>query len=240
MHFVLVDDEKSHHEILKAKLEQACVLTGIPCDIALTCEKWQTAEAYAAKAPPGTVWFLDIELMDEISGIELCRRIREKNRRAYIIYVSAYQQYALECCQSHAFDFLLKPWTDAQLLSCLKAVIKDQMAAETGHFLEVTLGTRTIRLKEERIAYFRKNGMDLSAHYLNRQTFSWRENLTDLIKRLTPGMFVQCHKSYIVNLDHIQELRWADDLIVLENGEELPISRRRVNSLRELMTGKRK
>ena len=89
-------------------------------------------------------------------------------------------------------------------------------------------------------AYFRKNGMDLSAHYLNRQTFSWRENLTDLIKRLTPGMFVQCHKSYIVNLDHIQELRWADDLIVLENGEELPISRRRVNSLRELMTGKRK
>lgn len=236
MHFVLVDDIRSHHDILKTRLEQACLQIGVPCEIGLTCETWQAAEAYAPQAPESTVWFLDIELKDEINGIELCRRIREKNRRAYIIYVSAYQQYALECCQSHAFDFLLKPWTDAQLLSCLKAVLKDQQESGTGHFLEARLGTRTIRLKEERIAYFMKDGMNMTAHYPNGRTFMWRESLDDLMTRLTPGMFAQCHRNCIVNLNHIREFRWSEEQLVLESGETLPVSRRRVKELKE-MTG---
>ena len=65
MHFVLVDDERSHHDILKTRLQAACKQLNIPCEIDLTCETWQAAEAYAPQAPEGTVWFLDIELKDE-------------------------------------------------------------------------------------------------------------------------------------------------------------------------------
>ena len=240
MHFVLVDDERSHHDILKTRLQAACKQLNIPCEIDLTCETWQAAEAYAPQAPESTVWFLDIELKDEINGIELCRRIKEKNRRAYIIYVSAYQQYALECCQSHAFDFLLKPWTDAQLLSCLMAVQRDRKEAESGHFLSVELGTRTLQLKEESILYFSKDNTTVAAHYPIGETFEWRESLEALKTRLAPGMFVQCHKSYIVNRQHVREFLWAEDKVILDNGEELPLSRRRAKGLKELIDTRKK
>ena len=235
MDFVLIDDVQSHHDILAAKLQWACGELHIPCRIALTTENWRDAVQYAEQAADGTVWFLDIELQDEINGVELCRRIQEKAARAFIVYVSAYQQYALECCQSHAFDFLLKPWTDTQLLSCLRAVVREQERLATGSFLTVTLGTRRIQLRQESILYFSKDRTIVTAHYQNGQTFSWRESLETLRERVKPGLFVQCHKSYLVGLSHVQEYRWSEDCLILDSGESIPISRRRIGDMKALL-----
>ena len=233
MHFVLVDDERAHHGILQSKLAWACEQLKVNGEVALATEDWRQAVAYADQAAEGTVWFLDIELNDEINGIDLCRMIHEKNDGAYIVYVSAYQQYALECCRSHAFDFLLKPWTDQQLLDCLRAVQREQERIKNGSFLTVVLGTRLIHLRQENILYFSKDKMAITAHYAEGQQFTWRESMESVQQRVKAALFFQCHKSFLIGLRHIQEIRWAEDKVFMENGDSLPLSRRRAQEMRE-------
>ena len=236
MHFVLVDDEHEHHEILRAKLAWACEQLKLSGKIMLETEDWHEAAEYAERAAEGTVWFLDIELNSEINGVDLCRMIYEKNAQAYLVFVSAYQQYALDCCRSHAFDFLLKPWTDQQLLDCLRAIQREQDRIKNGNFLAVELGTRLIRLRQENILYFSKDKMTISAHYADGQLFTWRETLESVQRRVNSTLFFQSHKGYLIGLQHVQEVSWAEDRILMENGDLLPLSRRRTKDMREAMS----
>lgn len=237
MHFVLADDQKQHNTIMRSRLEMVCANLGIPAEIGLETDSPKDVLDYAGRAPEETVWLLDIELNDEINGIELCRRIRELNHNAYIIYVSAYQQYALECCQSHAFDFLLKPWSDEQLTECVRAVQRDMQQRKRGTELVIELGTRLIRLIQEDILYFSKDKMSVMAHCSNGQIFTWREPLEALMSRLKPGLFFATHKSYIVNVSAIQEARWSENDVILVNGESLPVARRREAELKACLKG---
>ncbi len=233
MHFVLADDQQQHHEILKQRLEAVCTSLGIEINIGLEVEKAADVLDYAEHTPEETVWFLDIEFGEEMNGIDLCRRIRELNKNAYIIYVSAYQQYALECCQSHAFDFLLKPWTDEQLSACLQAVRQDQDRRRAGTELIIELGTRTIRLIQEEILYFSKDRNTVIAHCAQGQTFTWRETFETLTGRLKHGLFFACHKSYLVNMSAIREANWSTYTLLLLNGDAIPVSRRKEARLKD-------
>ena len=235
MHFVLADDQREHHAILRRRLEASCAELGIRAEFGLEAEKAEEVLAYAEHAPEETVWFLDIELGEGINGVELCRRVRELNRNAYIIYVSAYQQYALECCQSHAFDFLLKPWTDEQLTECLKAVDRDMKRRRSGTELTVEMGTRLLRLVQEEIIYFSKDRMSVVAHCGNGQTYTWRGTFEELTGRLVPGLFFTCHKSYLINLRAVREARWAENMLAMANGDTVPLSRRREAELKRLI-----
>ena len=235
MHFVLADDQTSHLDVLAGRLKEVCASLGIPAVIGLSAGSVQEVLDYAKTAPEETVWLLDIEMNDPINGIELCRRIREANRNAYIIYVSAYQRYALECCQSHAFDFLLKPWTDEQLAESLKALQRDMMQRKKGTELLIQLGTRTIRLIQEEICYFSKDRMSVTAHCADGQTYTWRESLDSLAARLSDRLFFSCHRSYLVNLQAIREIRLGENLIVLKNEQTVPVSRRKEAELKKHM-----
>jgi len=204
----------------------------------LTTENWREALEYASRAADGTVWFLDIELNDTSNGIDLCKMIHERCAQAYIVYVSAYQHYALKCCQSHAFDFLLKPWTDQQLLSCLKAILRESKRLNDGSILPVELGTRLLNLRQDQILYFSKDRMAITAHYANGRVFSWRESMESVKRRVKAGLFVQNHKSFLTNVLYIQEIRWAEDDIIMNNGDHLPLSRRRARELRSALNEK--
>jgi DNA-binding LytR/AlgR family response regulator len=186
------------------------------------------------RLPPDLI-LLDV-MLPGMDGFEICRRIREKNPSALIVYVSAYQQYALLCCQSHAFDFLLKPWTDQQLADCLRAIRLELVQRRSEPALQVTLGTRLLRLPYAQVLYFSKDHMSLTAHFTDGHQLAWRETAEDLLKRLPDGQFIRTHKSYIVSLRHIRELRWAEDRVVLDDGTELPISRRRETVLKGMLS----
>ncbi len=237
MNFVLADDQTAHLDVLASRLKSICSSLGIPAVIGLSTGSTQDVLDYADKAPEETVWLLDIEMNDSINGIDLCRRIRELNRNAYIIYVSAYQRYALECCQSHAFDFLLKPWTNEQLAESLKALQRDMLQRKEGTELNIQLGTRMIRLIQEDVFYFSKDRMSVTAHCSDGQTYTWRESFESLSSRLSDGLFFLCHRSYLVNLRAIREARLSDSILILENEQTIPVSRRREAALKSCLGG---
>lgn len=232
MHFAVIDDTAIHRDLLTQRLQEVCAELALDYDIPLSTQNSEEILAYAAHAPQCTVYLLDIELAEERNGIELCRRLHEVDPDGYIVYVSAYERYALECCQSHAFDFLLKPWTAAQLRECVRAIQTDLRRLEEGTWISITMGSRTLRLRQEEILYLSKEHNNVTLHLQSGDTFQQRASFSAMLRLLPSGQFLQCHKGYVVQRSAIRELRWDDDTLLLINGESLPISRRRADAIK--------
>ena len=107
MNAVIIDDAKNSIEAMEAKLERHCPQVKV---IATFTDPLQAIEELPVINPD--VIFLDIE-MPQMDGFELLRRI--KNNKAKIIFVTAYNHYAIQAIRAHAFDYLEKP-VDVKLL----------------------------------------------------------------------------------------------------------------------------
>ena len=103
-------------------------------------------------------------------------------------------KYALSCCQSHAFDFLVKPFTEAQLSSCAAMDIAKRGA---GLPLIAAVGSRVMRLDQCKIIFLARERDYVFCHSLEGD-FHWRESFATLLERLEPGMFLRTHNGYIV------------------------------------------
>lgn len=235
VHFVLIDDIAGHNDLLAEQLRKACASIHIPCDIALITNDPAQVESYAKTCTQPTVYFMDIQLEENTLTLPLAQTIIKNNCESYIIYVSAHAHYALECLHTHAFDFLLKPWTKKQLIACLEAVWQSHARHQLTLPLQVHLGTHTVMTSLNDILYFSRDKMNLCMYLENGSTLTWRESFDHLLARLQGGFFCLCHRSYLINLQKVRKIDWEERTITLSNGLVLPFSRRREQALRNLL-----
>lgn len=239
MHFVVIDDNAAHRELMAQRLGEVCAELSLDYDIPLSTEHSEAVLTYAANASEGTVYMLDIELQERNNGIDLRRQLHEVDPDGYIVYVSAYERYALECCQSHAFDFLLKPWTAAQLRACIRAIVED-MANCKGEEprIIINIGSRTLRLKQSNIVYLSKEHNNVTIHLLSGDTIQQRTSFDSLFRQLQAEDFLRCHKCYVVRRSAVRMYNWAEDELTVCTGEKLPISRRRAAAIKAALAEK--
>lgn len=232
MNFVLLDDVAAHNDILAAKLTSLCRKNGWEGCVALKATTLQEVIAYAQASTVPSAYFLDIKLSADEDTLELYHHIQKQKADSYLIYVSAYPQYAMDCLHTHAFDFLLKPLADEQLEDCLNALWRAHRTKTHGDLLQISMGNRTLMLPQKDIACFTRDRMNVHCSCTDGSSYVWRESFDHLYPRLNQASFVQCHRGCIVNLRCIQQVHWAEDRLVLHTGQELPISRRKGAALR--------
>ena len=235
VHFVLIDDIAGHNNLLAEQLREACASIHIPCDIALITNDPAQVESYAKTCTQPTVYFMDIQLEENTLTLPLAQTIIKNNCESYIIYVSAHAHYALDCLHTHAFDFLLKPWTKKQLIACLEAVWQSHARHQLTLPLQVHLGTHTVMTSLNDILYFSRDKMNLCMYLENGSTLTWRESFDHLLNRLATKDFFLCHRSYVVNLRRMTKIDWENDQIYLDGNIVLPISRRRTAELKTVL-----
>jgi two-component system, LytTR family, response regulator len=191
--------------------------------------------------------FLDIQ-MPEMDGFQVLKNAKS-DQLPQVIFVTAYDSYAIQAFEVHALDYLLKPYDRKRLQRAVeraKRQIQQQQRSNSNtnqlrtllaelaspqRFRERLIvkdrGVVTF-VKAEEIDWIEAQGKYEVVHAGN-QTHLIREGMAKLEAELNPRKFVRIHKSTIVNLDRIEKLEplfHADFRVFLKNGTSLTISRR--------------
>jgi two-component system LytT family response regulator len=190
--------------------------------------------------------FLDVQ-MPQIGGFDVIETIGVE-KMPVVIFVTAYDEFALRAFEINAVDYLLKPFDEERLKKAVARAKREILRQEPAAEIEERLRRLLKEVKPEpkylkRIPVKSSRGMTLvltdeidwinsAGHYLEihagRETHLIRERLSQIEQRLDPETFIRVHRSIIVNLDRIKSLHPlfnGDHLIILQNGQELNLSR---------------
>ena len=190
--------------------------------------------------------FLDIQ-MPELDGFSVIEAIGASEMPT-TVFVTAFDQYAVKAFDFHAVDYLLKPFDRARFREALSQIRRQLERTDTSS-LNRQLVTLLEDLKKaetyaERLAVKTSSGVsflrteeihwvDAAGNYVRLNTQDGenhllRETLSALEKRLDPKRFVRVHRSTIVNVERIREIRaqsHGEHLIIMEQGQRLTLSR---------------
>ena len=216
------------------------------------CSDGQQAIAAVEKSHPDLL-YLDVQ-MPEMDGFAVLRSIAGARMPA-VIFVTAYDRYAVQAFEVHALDYLLKSYDRERFQVALRRA-KDQIRhSREGFWNERLTGlledleakqerlTRLIIKSAGRIFFVRVEEIDwLEAAdnyvriHVDRESHLIRDTLQSLEARLDPARFLRIHRSTVVNFDRIKELLplfHGDYVVRLLDGTELTLSR----NYKEKLTG---
>ena len=173
------------------------------------------------------VLFLDI-MMPEIDGISLARELRELDEDMLIVFITSKIEFMQTGYEVKAFRYLLKDQIDTGLPKIWKDIEKELLNRADTYFT-YEFERKTYRYPCRDILYLESNLRRIILH-TNRDTATLYGKLDDLAIKYP--MFVRIHKSFLVNRRHIRSI--SAGMVVLSNGDVLPISRKYADSLEEL------
>ncbi|WP_079908320.1 LytTR family DNA-binding domain-containing protein [Paenibacillus sp. 32352] len=194
------------------------------------------------------VLFLDMEMPD-LNGLQAAQVIAELNPQVKIVFSTAYDQYAVEAFRLRAFHYILKPYDDRDVFSVFKELRRAEQGprvkapAETARHvqpasvklaLEVEGGIKYVSPKD--IVYISKEGKHVQVHTRDH-AYDAAYTLQDLEEKLLPYGFFRCHKSYLIHMEAIAELKsWVNGAynVMMNDSRQsmVPVSRNYVKDLR--------
>lgn len=243
---LIVDDEPLARRNLRVLLEKDPQI-----EILDECRNGREAVKAIQALSPDLI-FLDIQ-MPEMDGFDVLERAGPEHIQA-IVFVTAFDQYALKAFDVHALDYLLKPFDDerfahalhrakSQIEACeinrlskrLLALLEERdserkvAVAQKDYLtrLMIKASGRVVLLKVSEIDFIEADGNYAKLH-VGRKAHLLREKMNDLEGRLDPAKFVRIHRSIIVNRRSVRELRplqGGDYEVALCDGERLRLSR---------------
>lgn len=240
---ILIDDERKALSILENKLERLCPNIKI---IAKTQVPKDAIELIQNLEPQ--LIFLDVA-MPEINGFELLKHFEAPNFE--IIFVTAFDSYAIEAINHCAIGYLVKPVVNDDLIKTVhKAIqnINEKTALEKNKLLIENLGVQ--KFQNKKMVIPSQEGLDFveiseiiccegtsgytTIHFLNRKSILSSNSIGHFNKLLENQNFYLVHKSHLINLDYIEKYI-NEGYVILTNNLKIPVSRnRRVDFLNSL------
>jgi two-component system LytT family response regulator len=245
----IVDDEPLARRRIRNLLAEASDV-----DIVAEFANGKDAIESLEDSPPDLL-FLDIQ-MPEVDGFDVLQAIGV-GRVPAVIFVTAYDQFALRAIEAHALDYLLKPFDDERFGAALQRArerIRQQQGGDLDRRLEALLanvrgdrgyvrrlvvpsGHRNIFVRTEHIDWIEAERNYVRVH-VGGKSYLLRENLTHIASALDPETFCRIHRSTIVNIDRIQSVEalfHGEYVVVLHDGTKLTSGRSYRRQLNALM-----
>lgn len=245
---LIVDDEPIARDRVRRMLQEETDI-----EIVGECGNGREAVNFINENKPDLV-FLDIQ-MPEMSGFEALQELNPAKTPA-IIFVTAYDQYAIQAFDVHALDYLLKPFNRERFRRAIGRAREQIEKANTGKIderlaslladltstkkylerLVVKSVGRVFFLRTDEVDWIEAAGNYAKLH-VGREGHLIRETMNGLEAKLNPDKFLRIHRSTLVNIDRIKELNplfSGDYTVMLKNGTELTLSRNYRDRLLEL------
>ena len=246
---VIVDDEPLARRRIRRMLAHDSEV-----DVVGDCGNGKDAIAAIENLTPNLL-FLDVQ-MPEVDGFDVLESI-DPERLPFVIFVTAYDQYALRAFEVSAVDYLVKPFDRSRFEKALTRA-KSRLASErAGDFSQQTLalleelkaranhverlvikaGGRAFFLKTDEIDWIEAEGKYVRLH-VGKESYLLREAIGSMEAQLDPKKFPRIHRSSIVNIDCVRELQpWFHNeyRVILNDGTALMLSRSCRKKLSDLL-----
>ena len=192
--------------------------------------------------------FLDINI-PSLDGVLLAQNISKFAHRPSIVFITAYKEHAVEAFEIEAFDYILKPYHEARIITMLQKLealhnrpVPSQEPSAPANRISHSINL----IKDERIIvtdindiYYAAADEKVTRVFTRREEFVMPMNITEFYQRLPEEFFFRCHRSYCVNLSKIREIvPWFNNTYILRLSDldfEVPVSRSKVKAFRQLM-----
>ncbi|MBI3218924.1 MAG: LytTR family transcriptional regulator DNA-binding domain-containing protein [Bacteroidetes bacterium] len=240
---IIIDDEKLARDLLREYLES---MEGI--DLLDECSKGSEAVEKINKLKPDLI-FLDVQ-MPGMTGFEV---LDEIDHEPYVIFITAYDQYAIRAFEKNAVDYLLKPLDEDRFRQAVTRALKRKKMEEGG--LENLLGSlrqvnhkgsydshifvqkseKLFNLPVEEIIYLEASG-DYTIISTKNDQFVSSSGIGKLEEMMNPDIFIRVHRSTIVNVNYLKEIErhFNGGMVVkMQSGKSFPVSRTYAKQIRK-------
>lgn len=255
---LIVDDEPLARLTIRNLL-----LSDPEVEIIGECRNGTEAVGFLKNETPDLL-FLDIQ-MPGMTGFEVLAQINFEEIPA-IVFVTAFDEYALKAFEVQAIDYLLKPFTDERFATALARAKEQVQLQEVNRLSRSLVAAMAGRVPKEepkpkaraflnrfmirsggRAAFIKAQDVDWIAaddYYIklnvSGRSHLLRMSLNELEAKLDPQKFLRIHRSTIVNFDRVKELQQNPNgewVVVLRDGTELKLSRSRREQLEQFLNG---
>lgn len=220
MKIAVIEDEKSHRDLLIHYLEEWCRGQ----ERSVTLETFGSGESFwfrYEEEQDFDVLFLDIK-MPGMNGMELARRVRERDGDIVIVFATGVSGYLQEGYEVEALYYLLKPLSEEKVARCMeKALVRRRQE----HFVTLHGEEEILKVSQECINYVEARGRGCCVGRVKvQEELEVRESLSELESLLEPGEFMKCHRSYLCRIGNICHV--DREKVEFDDGSSIPVSRR--------------
>lgn len=243
---IIVDDERIIAEEFKtmiAELYPDIQIVGV-------CHDGETALKMITKLKPD-IAFLDIE-MPGMNGLQVAEQLSKLDDAPMIVFVTAFDEFALKAFVVNAVDYILKPLDERDIQRVMKKIeklrkrhkkplpVEAKSPIKPGYLRKISVekGDRMEIIDSENIQLVYAKDRLVFVSMFDGETYRVKLTLQDFEIRLPPEKFFRCHRNYIVNINEIKQIAtWFKKgyLLILKGPKnlEVPVGRAYVNKMKE-------
>lgn len=227
LNFVLCDDNLNIVSKLKEMLEILFIKHDIEARVTFSSDNAKDVLKFI-NSNSVDVLILDINLNSSVSGIDLAKEIRKKNKNMYLIFSTGHLEYSLLAYSVKTFDYLPKPITMERLEITLKRLIED---IRFSHKKFIYIDKNTL-INHCEINLIKKDGMKVVFCTNSHEYETY--NSFNKIQSILPDNFIRCHKSYIVNTENVSNINSHKNTIIFKNNLSCEIGPKYKHNLMEV------
>lgn len=234
---IIIDDERSSRNALRQKLMNHCPEINIIAE----CENGEEGIKSIEETNPDII-FLDVE-MPRMNGFTMLQQLNQHNFE--IIFITAYDHYAIKAIKYSALDYLVKPVEVADLKTAVEKVAEKRKKTTGNTALEMLLQNLMNKEKEQHciaipsmeglqfvptgnIIYLEAQSNYTNFYLINNKKITVAKTLKDFEELLPGSIFIRIHHSYIININCIEKYIKGDGgQVMMKNGVSLDVARRK-------------
>lgn len=227
----LCDDNLEYLDLLSTRIQEYCAESGI--EVKLDCYRDSSQlDDLIDEKKMYDAYILDIE-MPNVSGIELAERIRALSEDVQIIFLTAYESYALQACNIHVFKYLLKEQLEQELPDTLSSLFDKLQMQDEHRLYRISNQRKYVRFHHRDIIYIRKEQKNAVFVLKGNKEEQERITLQELHKTLNDPELYLAERSLIININHVKRI--VESRIYMTDGHELVIGKNNLADLKQYL-----
>lgn len=237
----ICEDEKEQREHIRMLIRDVIELEQLDMEIGLVTKQPDELSEQVKKEKTNGIFFLDIDLQNQINGLELAKIIREYQPRCYIIFVTTHSEmsYMTFTYKVEAMDYIIKDnFQDLKnrIYQCLvhaQELERQNKSSGLSERFSVKTGSKKLEIPYEDILFFEANtGSRKIILHTKNSVIEFNGKMKEVEAQLGDA-FCRCHRGYIVNTKMIEEVDEKENLVRMLGGEECPMSVRLGKALKK-------